>query len=411
MFDLPARPFTNMPTKPFRPLVCALLLLGGCASYDVRSVDEQPAERLAVDTPEQYLLDVAIEIFDPDLEGIPEDDETTFAAVRSAESIWVAQRLKESLQASNAWGAVRIAPDDQVIMDLQLAGKILQSDGETLALQVRAVDQTGRVWLEQNYQQQVSKYAYDLTQREREPFRSMYNQIANDLLRQLQATELAQREALRAVSAMRFAQSFSPAAFDQYLERDEEGLAQLVRLPAAGDPLLARVQAIQSRDQLFVDLLQDYYQGFAANMHDPYREWRAQSYRETQLIEDLENSARRRRLIGWLAIIAGTAAAVEGNEYYRAAGTVGILAGSEQISVSFEQREEAKLHIATLSELGESLEAELAPSVVELQDRTITLTGTVRDQYAQWRVLLADMYYAETGYPRPDTANLPPASR
>jgi hypothetical protein len=47
--------------------------------------------------------------------------------------------------------------------------------------------------------------------------------------------------------------------------------------------------------------------------------------------------------------------------------------------------------------LGESLEAEIAPQVVALEDQTVTLSGTVEDQYKQWRKILADIYHEEVG--------------
>lgn len=383
--------------------VCLLLFLTalvvtGCTSYEVRTTDFQEADKLEVETPDAYLLDIGIEILDPDIEGTP-DSGAMFQRVREAESVWVAQKLKETLEGTNAWGAVRITPDDEIIMDLQIGGKITQSDGETLTLHIRAEDQTGKVWLDQDYTQIISRYAYDPSLRENEPFQGIYNQIANDLLDQLRQTTLEQRHAIRSVTAMRFAQSFSPAAFDQYLVKDSNGYYQIDRLPADNDPMLNRVQRIQARDQMFVDVLQDYYFGFANNMEDPYHEWRAQSYQETRIIDELETSSRNRRFAGWLAIISGVAGSVEGNEYVATAGVVSIMAGLAELQQSYSERDEASLHIETLSEIGQSLEEDLEPSVLELQDRTITLTGTVRDQYEEWRKILANMYYAETGIP------------
>ncbi|MEQ9567267.1 MAG: hypothetical protein RLN85_15885, partial [Pseudomonadales bacterium] len=137
----------------------------------------------------------------------------------------------------------------------------------------------------------------------------------------------------------------------------------------------------------------------------------AQSYQETQLIRDLQTSARNRRLAGWLAIVSGAAASMEGNQYVATAGVVGIMAGLTELQQSYSERDEASLHIQTLSEIGQSLEEELEPNVIELQDRTITLTGTVRDQYEEWRKILANMYYAETGIPpleqEPQTEEIP----
>ncbi len=63
----------------------------------------------------------------------------------------------------------------------------------------------------------------------------------------------------------------------------------------------------------------------------------------------------------------------------------------------FDKRAEAKLHSDALQELGESLENEVAPRVFSLDDRTITLTGSVEEQYAQWKEVLADIYASEVG--------------
>ena len=49
----------------------------------------------------------------------------------------------------------------------------------------------------------------------------------------------------------------------------------------------------------------------------------------------------------------------------------------------------------TLAELGNSLESEIAPQTIELDERVVTLTGSVQEQYTQWREILADIYAAE----------------
>jgi hypothetical protein len=42
--------------------------------------------------------------------------------------------------------------------------------------------------------------------------------------------------------------------------------------------------------------------------------------------------------------------------------------------------------------------------VIELEDRTVMLSGNVEDQYDQWRELLAEIYRAEIGalHPPPE---------
>ena len=55
-----------------------------------------------------------------------------------------------------------------------------------------------------------------------------------------------------------------------------------------------------------------------------------------------------------------------------------------------------------LQELGDSLEASIAPQIIELEDRTVTLTGSVENQYKQWREILHGIYEVDV-----DTTNKP----
>jgi hypothetical protein len=70
-------------------------------------------------------------------------------------------------------------------------------------------------------------------------------------------------------------------------------------------------------------------------------------------------------------------------------------AGGGLIKSGLERRAEANIHSLALEELGQSLEADITPQVIELEDRTIELSGTIEDQYGQWREILSDIYAAE----------------
>jgi hypothetical protein len=61
------------------------------------------------------------------------------------------------------------------------------------------------------------------------------------------------------------------------------------------------------------------------------------------------------------------------------------------------KREEAKMHVESLKEISGSFESEAAPLVVDVEGRTLRLTGTAEEQYAEWRRLLHDLYREETG--------------
>jgi hypothetical protein len=63
----------------------------------------------------------------------------------------------------------------------------------------------------------------------------------------------------------------------------------------------------------------------------------------------------------------------------------------------YKKREEAKIHTESLKEITGSFQTEAAPLVVDVEGRTLRLTGTAEEQYAEWRRLLHELYKEETG--------------
>ena len=115
-------------------------------------------------------------------------------------------------------------------------------------------------------------------------------------------------------------------------------------------------------------------------------------------LQELQAESTRQLIAGGLALIAGIAGATQGDSSTtRTAGQVAIIGGGYLLKSGLDKRNQAQIHVQALEELGQSLEAEITPQVIELEDRTITLNGNVEDQYAQWRELLADIYQAEVG--------------
>ena len=133
-------------------------------------------------------------------------------------------------------------------------------------------------------------------------------------------------------------------------------------------------------------------------MTDPYQEWRRLSYEEAVALQELKAESTRRLVAGTVAILAGIAAAGGGDSSTtRTAGNVAIIGGGFLLKSGLEKRSEAQIHVQALEELGMSLEAEITPQVIELEDRTVMLSGNVEDQYAQWREVLAEIYRTEIG--------------
>lgn len=385
-----------------RPLYCVLLvlLLSACVNQSIKSTSVPSVATPTTSVPEEQLLDVAVVVFDPGIDDIDEDDDVmVYPEVRQAEARFMPLVLSESMQDSGAWGAVRVVPNDTQISDLIVRGKILHSDGEELQLEITATDSRGRVWLEKTYTGNASRYAYDATTRNpQDPFQAVYNTIANDLLRELEELEPRERSDVRLVTELVFARSFSPDAFEGYLEKTRKGEYVVKRLPAADDPMLLRVREIRERDRVYVDTLQAYYVNFDTQMEPPYQEWRENSYQASVQLQELKAESTRNLILGGVAVLAGIAAASTGDSSMtRTAGQVGIIGGGYLLKSGMDKRNEAQIHVAELEELGASLEAEVAPQVIELEDQTVTLSGNVEEQYNQWRAVLADIYRAEIG--------------
>src|SRR5690554_2392127 len=374
--------------------------LSACSTTSVKTTEYVQVVRDTAPMPEDLLLDVGVTVFDPGIDEIDEDDlDRISPEIRNAEARYAPYLLAETLQRSGNWGVVRVLPNETTTMDVYLHGQILQSDGEGMVVDVTVRDSSGAIWYTKTYEEHISKFNYEPTQRQaNDPFQVVYNSIANDLLawRKSRVGEERIRE-IRTISELQFARNFAPELFEQYLTVDNRGIARVARLPADNDPAMQRILEIRQRDNLFVDTVQDYYATYARQMRVPYDSWREQSYEATMELDQLESAARRRFIGGAAAIVAGIAGATSSNAAVQTGGLVGVGAGAYMIKSGFDKNAEAQIHIAALQELGESLEREVAPKAIELDDRTVMLTGTVEQQYSQWRELLIEVYEAETG--------------
>lgn len=376
-------------------------LVSACATHTVKTTSYTPVVQDSQDVPEDFLLDMGVSLFDPGIdEFLGDDEDTANPEIRVAESRYAPYLLAETLQRSANWGIVRVMPNSESPMDVQVNGTILRSNGEAMIIRVEVNDSRGRHWYTEEYEEVISQFSYDPQNRQKsDPFQVIYNKIANDLLayrqRNIDASEVQE---IRTVSELLFAQRFSDDAFGNYLARDRNGEYQLTALPADNDPLLGRIRSIRERDFMFIDTVQDYFATYVRQMRLPYDSWREQSYQETITLRELEASARRRFIAGAAAVVGGIAAASNGGNWAtQAGGATAVGAGAFLVKSGFDKQAEARIHMQALEELGESLENAVAPQVINLDDRTITLSGSVEEQYEQWRDILADLYAAEMG--------------
>lgn len=380
-------------------MAAIMLLATSCTSTTVVSANSTPARQSNVYMPPELLLDIGILPFDP---GIPDsqqelEKERIVPDVRRAESRYLAYQLKDTLELTGNWGAVRVTPDPSEAVDLDLTGRILLSDGETLRARVTAVDSRGVTWIDKEYEDQASKYSYD--QPIEDPFQDFYNQIADDLLAARDRLSQEQVATIRQVSRLKYAASLSEEAFGEYLDTSGKRV-RIRQLPADDNAMLERVSKIKEREYLFIDTLDDYYGRFYRDMKPSYDEWRYATYDEAVRLRQMKKQARNRLLGGAAMIAGGIYAGSESGTYAGQAASVGsVVGGIGAIKSGLDRQKEAEIHEESLRELSQSLGAEIAPFVLDIEGRTIELSGTADAQYEQWRRLLKEIYAEETGLP------------
>ena len=80
--------------------------------------------------------------------------------IRDAEARYIPQHLRNTLESTGYWGAVRVVPAGTVGGEVLVRGRILESDGLNLSLNIIALDATGRQWFDRSYSSEISYLAY-----------------------------------------------------------------------------------------------------------------------------------------------------------------------------------------------------------------------------------------------------------
>jgi hypothetical protein len=384
----------------------------GPAKQDVTSTTVISA-RTAV--PEDRLLDVGIHVLrTPNAQsaakggaaGTSVDDSdakdggASNPEIQAAEARYIPFHLKQTLQRTGYWGAVRVVPDRAEETDVSVQGTLLESNGEVLRLQFKVTDVTGRVWFDNEYSAVATEKSYaSLKEKDYDPYQDLYNRVANDMLAILQKLKTQEIAEIRRIAMLRFASSIAPYAFAGYLVKDSSGITHVSRFPAENDPMYQRVQRIRAREYMFIDTVNQYYGNLYDDMRGPYGQWRKSYLEELDQQRALERKAWERRILGVAAIVGavligtnfgGTAAA-------DVASGVMVVGGIEAIRSGSQIADDAKIHADAIKELGASFKGDVAPIVDEVEGRTVKLSGSVDAQYAEWRRTLREMFVAETG--------------
>lgn len=393
----------------------AVTVLSGCVVQDIRPLPKVEAVQAVQEIPEEQRLDVVVHAFDP---GIPDKlaaDEEAMAKeriypdLRRAEGRYFAVMLRNTLEGSAQWGAVRAAPESVQFVDVTVSGRIIESTGKRLELEVTARDAAGRVWIDAKRYEgdpDLSSYKTDASLRMRDPFQNVFSNIANDLLVARNQLDAAALREVRQVADLSFAADLAPETLGGYLREEAVGRAKITRvarLPAENDPIAQRVERIRERDVAVIDTLDGYYLEFSGQMEQSYGEFRRASYEDIDKEERARASARTRTVLGAAAVAASLLApqACGGNtscNLESAARYAGAVGGVAAFMSGLRKYADARTHAQSFGELANSFQAEASGQLVDVEGRSLRLTGTAEEQYREWRRLLRE-YQAEEAQP------------
>ena len=322
--------------------------------------------------------------------------------ISQVDAFHIPHQLTRRLRESGFWSSVQITPTASYTADFFLWGEVVKGTAQRLELNVALYDASGATWLEKRFVGKADRSHDELAAVS--PFHSMLDQITREV-NQAIATKLnpISWKMIRQISSIRFARGLAPDAFEDYLEIDSKGIAQLTRLPADDDPMMDRVERIRSREESLIASMDAYYGKALDEINPSYLEWQNYAARESH---KQQKYARRSWLDGAL-LIAGeltNAGAMfvdsfEGEDKEGDADGVTLAdrgyeqgkawsRGYGQRASELEQRLARSEHLASV---------EMEPYVIEVEGTTERLTGTAIEQYAQWRVLLAKIYAKEVG--------------
>jgi len=350
-------------------------------------------------------LDIIVPVFNPGLPKDPDDyeKEGIWPELRRAEAARFAYKLKLALEKTGAFGAVRVMPDATATGELYVMGTIKESDGKTVAIDLKAYDISGKRWFNKSFEHDVKKSFYsNIRNKGKDPYDPVFKKAAEQLVKELDYHAASDLSKLQLLSNLRFGANFSEQAFTPYMQT-KKGITTLISYPDANDSMLKRIQAIRIRDQLFTDRMQPHYEQFNQSMDDSYNVWQKQSFTELAAKdkanrEMVGNALAGVALIGLAVLSAVAGSQSSSNGGYAAGSTgaaVGGMVGARLIEKSFQTSQEAKFHKQALAELGQSIDSEMAPQVVEFEKSTLKLTGSAKEQFAQWRKFLKKIYTQE----------------
>jgi len=161
---------------------------------------------------------------------------------------------------------------------------------------------------------------------------------------------------------------------------------------------MERLLKIREREYMYVDTLNNQYEGFYNDMWPSYENWRKLNLTERKAYKKIKREALTKQLIGALLIAGAIAAGSRDSNIGRALAPAMVIIGGQVFISGWNISKEAEIHSAAIEELSESFGNEMQPVTMEFEGQQYELTGSAEEQFKSWRELLRQIYFAETGF-------------
>ncbi len=289
------------------------------------------------------------------------------AAFRKTEALLIGQRLRSEFEKAANWGVVRLFPQPSVIPHLNVQLTSLESDGRVLKLEVAAVTVNGETLVSKVYTDTSTSEDYSVDKGD--PFDDLYATILSDIRGEL-SSKLIRKSYLDAVSSLRYARELIPEAFPNYLGQ-ESGLFVVGREPSSEDPMLARLNRLRDYELLFVDTIDEQLGSVAYKVGGAYFLWLKSSKEQLDWLDFRRNQ--------------GVSPEVLRNE-----------STFTRLQAVYAAHRSLKIHEQELFELVLELENEARATAVYANEQVFRLTGTLEQQYREWRATLRQISSLES---------------